>query len=53
LPGIILSIALIPVLIKRLSPIHELQGKRELIENRLFFDQDTIPPLRIKRKKPL
>ena len=53
LPGIILSIALIPVLIKRLSPISEIQGKRELIENRLFFDQDTIPPLRIKRKKPL
>jgi hypothetical protein len=38
-----------------LSPISEIQGegKRELIENRLFFDQDTIPPLRIKRKKPL
>jgi glycerol-3-phosphate acyltransferase PlsY len=53
LPGIILSIALIPVLIKRLSPISEIQGKRELIENRLFFDQDTIPPLRIKKKKPL
>jgi len=53
LPGIILFIALIPVLIKRLSPIIELQGKRELIENRLFFDQDTIPPLRIKRRKPL
>lgn len=53
LPGIILFIALIPVLIKRLSPISELQGKRDLIENRLFFDQDTIPPLRIKRKKPL
>ncbi len=51
--GIILSVALIPVLIKRLSPIHELQGNRELIENRLFFDQDTTPPLRIKRKKPL
>lgn len=53
LPGIILFIALIPVLIKRLSPISELQGKRELIENRLFFDQDTVPPLRIKRRKPL
>lgn len=53
LPGIILFIALIPVLIKRLSPIIELQGKRELIENRLFFDQDTVPPLRIKRRKPL
>ena len=55
LPGIVLSIALIPVLIKRLSPISEIQGegKRELIENRLLFDQDTIPPLRIKRKKPL
>lgn len=53
LPGIILFIALIPVLIKRLSPISELQGKRELTENRLFFDQDTVPPLRIKRRKPL
>jgi len=53
LPGIILSIALVPVLIKRLSPFHELQGKRELIENRLFFDQDTVPPLRIKKKRPL
>lgn len=52
--GIFMLIAIIPVLIKRLSPIKELidnPDAREIIENRLVFDQDTIPPLRVKLKK--
>jgi hypothetical protein len=47
-------ISLLPIFIKRLSPIKEInnitdQGeKRALIENRLLFDQDTVPSFRIK-----
>ncbi|MDD3386686.1 MAG: glycerol-3-phosphate acyltransferase [Candidatus Pacebacteria bacterium] len=53
--GLLLFLSLFPVLIKRLSPIKEIinNPNKELIENRLFFDQDTIPPLRLKVKKPL
>ena len=53
--GLLLFLSLIPVLIKRLSPIKEILNSpnKEVIENRLFFDQDTVPPLRIKVKKPL
>ena len=53
--GLLLFLSLIPVLIKRLSPIKEILNNpnKEIIENRLFFDQDTVPPLRIKTKKPL
>lgn len=52
--GLLMLISLIPVLIKRLSPIKELQNNpnyKELMENRLIFDQDTIPPIRLKFKK--
>jgi glycerol-3-phosphate acyltransferase PlsY len=52
--GLIMLISLIPVLIKRLSPIKELQNNpnyRELMENRLIFDQDTVPPIRLRIKK--
>ncbi len=52
--GLLLLLALIPVLIKRLSPIHEMQNNpdyRELLENRLVFDQDTVPPIRLRIKK--
>jgi acyl phosphate:glycerol-3-phosphate acyltransferase len=54
--GYLFMLSLVPVFIKRLSPIKEviqLQGsaKRELIENRLIFDQDTVPPFRLKFKK--
>lgn len=52
--GLLMLIALIPVSIKRLSPIKELQNNpnyKELIENRLIFDQDTVPPIRLKVKK--
>jgi glycerol-3-phosphate acyltransferase PlsY len=52
--GLLMLISLIPVLIKRLSPIKELQNNpnyKELMENRLIFDQDTIPPIRIKIRK--
>jgi glycerol-3-phosphate acyltransferase PlsY len=52
--GLLMLIALIPVLIKRLSPISELQNNpnyKELMENRLIFDQDTVPPIRLKIKK--
>jgi glycerol-3-phosphate acyltransferase PlsY len=52
--GFLMLISLIPVLIKRLSPIKELQNNpnyKELVENRLIFDQDTVPPIRLKIKK--
>jgi len=52
--GLLMLISLIPVLIKRLSPIKELQNnpqQRELVENRLLFDQDTVPPVRLRIKK--
>ncbi|MFA5009327.1 MAG: glycerol-3-phosphate acyltransferase [Candidatus Paceibacterota bacterium] len=53
-PGFLLLISLFPIFIKRLSPIKEIKNindqkkKRELIENRLLFDQDTVPAFRIK-----
>lgn len=48
-------LVMIPVFIKRLSPIKEIftvKGTERilLIRNRLIFDQDTVPPLRIGRK---
>lgn len=52
--GLLMLISLIPVLIKRLSPIKELQNNpnyKELMENRLIFDQDTVPPIRLRIKK--
>ncbi|MFA5169469.1 MAG: glycerol-3-phosphate acyltransferase [Candidatus Paceibacterota bacterium] len=52
--GLLMLISLIPVLIKRLSPIKDLSNNpeyRELMENRLIFDQDTIPPIRLKIRK--
>jgi len=52
--GWLMLISLIPVLIKRLSPIKDLQNNpnhKELMENRLIFDQDTVPPIRLKIKK--
>lgn len=52
--GLLMLISLIPVLIKRLSPIKELQNNpnyKELMENRLIFDQDTVPPIRLKIKR--
>jgi glycerol-3-phosphate acyltransferase PlsY len=52
--GLLMLLSLIPVLIKRLSPIKELQNNpnyKELMENRLIFDQDTIPSIRLKVKK--
>lgn len=52
--GLLMLITLIPVLIKRLSPIKDLfnnPGYKELMENRLIFDQDTVPGIRLKIKK--
>jgi glycerol-3-phosphate acyltransferase PlsY len=52
--GLLMLISLIPVLIKRLSPIKELMNNpnyKELMENRLIFDQDTVPPIRMRIKK--
>ncbi|MFA5714145.1 MAG: glycerol-3-phosphate acyltransferase [Candidatus Paceibacterota bacterium] len=52
--GLLMLISFIPVIIKRLSPIKELINnpkQKELIENRLIFDQDTVPPIRLKLKK--
>lgn len=49
--GWLIILSLVPIFIKRLSPIEEIiksNNKKELIENRLIFDQDTVPPFRIK-----
>lgn len=59
--GYLFILSLIPIFIKRLSPIKEVleakgEKQKELIENRLIFDQDTVPPFRLKclkSKKPL
>ncbi|MFA5746458.1 MAG: glycerol-3-phosphate acyltransferase [Candidatus Paceibacterota bacterium] len=50
-------LVMVPVFIKRLSPIKEVihasgEGKTKLIKNRLIFDQDEVPPLRIPFLKP-
>lgn len=44
---ILLALSLIPVIIKRVSPLKNSKGK---IKNRLLFDQDNIPPFRIGKK---
>jgi len=52
--GLLMLFSLIPVLIKRLSPMKDLMNNpnyKELMENRLIFDQDTVPGIRIKIKK--
>lgn len=52
--GLLMLLSLIPVLIKRLSPIKDLRNNpdyKELMENRLIFDQDTVPPIRLRIKK--
>lgn len=51
--AILLSISLIPVFIKRLSPWSEISKaqkgeKIRLIRNRLLYDQDGVPPYRLK-----
>jgi len=54
--GYLILLSLIPVFVKRLNPINEIfesNNKNELIENRLVFDQDTVPPFRIKPLKKL
>lgn len=50
--GLFSIIILLPVFLKRLSPIAEIQkaqNKKQLIVNRLLFDDDTIHDFRIKR----
>ena len=54
--GLLLLISLIPIFAKRLSPLKEILSAEDdkqhtLIENRLLFDQDNIPPFRIKGLK--
>ncbi len=51
--GFLMFISLIPVLIKRLSPMEDLRksDSRDLLENRLIFDQDSVPPIRLKVRK--
>lgn len=52
--GLLMLISIIPVLFKRLSPVKDLQNNpdyKELMENRLIFDQDTVPPIRLRIKK--
>ncbi|MDD4409544.1 MAG: glycerol-3-phosphate acyltransferase [Candidatus Pacebacteria bacterium] len=48
---LLLIFSIIPISLKRLSPIKEVipfADHQTLIENRLIFDQDDIPPFRIK-----
>ncbi|MCD6402481.1 glycerol-3-phosphate acyltransferase [bacterium] len=50
--GLMTTLSLLPIFIKRLSPIEEIkkaEGKEKetLIKNRLIFDRDTVPPWRI------
>lgn len=48
--GIFTLLSLIPIFIKRLSPIKELSfRKKDLIKNRLIFDNDFPSDFRIKR----
>jgi len=50
--GILISVSLLPIFIKRLSPVNEISSsynKAELIKNRLIFDNDKPSGLRIKR----
>jgi glycerol-3-phosphate acyltransferase PlsY len=50
--GILISVSLIPIFIKRLSPINEISNsynKARLIKNRLIFDDDKPYGLRISR----
>lgn len=52
--GLLMLISLVPVLIKRLSPIKDLENNpnyKEIVENRLIFDQDTVPPIRLQIRK--
>ncbi|MFA5232229.1 MAG: glycerol-3-phosphate acyltransferase [Candidatus Paceibacterota bacterium] len=54
--GYLILLSLIPIFVKRLSPINEVlesNNRNELMENRLIFDQDTVPPFRIKPLKKL
>ncbi len=50
--GVLILGSLVPIFIKRLSPINEIksaENKSLLIRNRLIFDDDKISGLRIKR----
>jgi acyl phosphate:glycerol-3-phosphate acyltransferase len=52
--GFLMLFSLIPVLIKRLSPLQDIlrdTSNKDLLENRLIFDQDSVPPIRLKMKK--
>jgi len=54
--GYLILLSLIPIFLKRMSPIKEVlesDKRNELMENRLIFDQDTVPPFRIKSLKKL
>lgn len=51
---LLLLLSIIPISIKRLSPIKEIlpiENNCEIISNRLIFDQDEMPPYRIKSRK--
>jgi len=45
---LLFALCLIPIIVKRLSPVKTLKGN---IKNRLIFDQDGIPPFRIRKNK--
>lgn len=50
--GLLISVSLIPIFIKRLSPIKEIKSAKNkalLLKNRLVFDDDRPSGLRIKR----
>lgn len=48
---LLLLFSLVPIFIKRLSPIKEIipfEENKERIENRIIFDQDEVPAFRVK-----
>ncbi|MFA5080244.1 MAG: glycerol-3-phosphate acyltransferase [Candidatus Paceibacterota bacterium] len=50
----LLFCALIILILKRIVPLNDifpLSGKRDLIENRIFFDRDDVPLFKVKIKK--
>jgi len=51
---LLIIFALFVLVIKRLFPLKDIfpfEGKKELIENRLFFDQDDVPLFKKRRKE--
>lgn len=46
--GILLIMSSVPMAVKRLSPIKEALKDKTLFKNRILYDQDSVPGLKIK-----